>query len=263
MSQLDVQWWSLVVGLGVFGAVIIGTFVRRRLKERRGGAATPASPAVSVPGVPSSTPERTGSSGEASPGRRRPASPPPTGEPRELASAIRSSILRVVAERAPAGWTALILSPPPHPERMTWHVHLAPAVALDLRDGRTITVASPVASHDWQIPSGRTVGVGDGDPEPPPGDESVAVRVTGPYLIVSVSREGGPAPRLVARVVLAGDDALPQPRAVATDLGAVQGALREAIELTVGSRMTGSPPAVGYPLASWSAHERIWLTIGR
>jgi hypothetical protein len=146
---------------------------------------------------------------------------------------------------------------------MTWHVHLVPEVALDLRDGRTVTVSAPVMSHEWQLPDGRTVGVGDGDPDPPPSDETSAVRVTGPYLIVAVTQESGQAPVLVARVVLSGGEELPQPRAATTDLRAVQGALREAIELTVGSRMTGTPPAVGYPRASWSAHERTWLTVSR
>ena len=81
-------------------------------------------------------------------------------------------------------------------------------------------------------------------------------------LVVGLAgeEEAGQPPTLVARVVLTGSDELPQPRAAAIDPRAVQGALREAIELAVGSRMTGASPAVGYPLASWSAHERIWLT---
>ena len=263
VSTLDVQWWSLVVGLGVFGAIILATFARRRLKERREDTASSAGHGVDARAGTPATPGGRAVPGETSSGRRRRSSPPPPGEPREIVSAIRSSILRAVAERMPTGWSALILSPPPHPERMTWHIHLAPDVALDLRDGRTVSVAAPAASHDWQIPGGRTVGIGDGDPEPPPGDEAVAVRVTGPYCIVAVSLDVGQSPLLVARVIVAEDDALPQPRATATDARAVQGALREAIELTVGSRMTGSPPAVGYPLTSWSGHERIWLTIGR
>lgn len=260
MSPNDVQWWSLVVGLCLFVVVVLALLVGRRVRERRRGP-TPRSGEFVVnrrAATPVTERSETGTSS-----RRKPAAPPPHGEPRELASAIRSAILRAVAERAPAGWTALVLAPPAHPDRMTWHVHLVPEVALDLRDGRTVAVAAPAASHDWQIASGRSVGVGDGDPDPPPGDEAVAVRVTGPYLTLVVDEDGASAPQLVARVVLTGDDELPRPRALATDLRAVQGALREAVELTVGSRMSGPSPAVGYPLASWGAHERIWLAIGR
>ena len=96
---------------------------------------------------------------------------------------------------------------------MTWHVHLAPEVALDLRDGRTVAVATPAPSHEWQVPGGRTVAVSEGDPVPAPGSETVSVRVTGPYLVVSASQEGGGSPLLVARVVQAAGDDLPQPRA--------------------------------------------------
>lgn len=262
MSPNDVQWWSLVVGLGLFVMVVVGLFVGRRTRERRGGSPV-RSDSSTTPRAASSGDSATAGAPAASPtARRRPTSPPPPGEPRELASAVRSAILRSAAERIPAGWSALILSPPPHLERMTWHVHLAPVVELDLRDGRTVTVAAPAASHDWQVAGGRTVGVGEGDPDPAPGEATVAVRVTGPYLAVAVGEEGGRGPTLVARVVLLGDEELPQPRAVATDPRAVQGALREAIELTVGSRMTSPPPTVAYQLPSWRAHERTWLTIG-
>jgi hypothetical protein len=260
VSPNDVQWWSLVVGLCLFVAIVCLTFIGRRIRERRHGSSSPGGELVvnRGPTAPSAAPAES----RAGP-RRRPPAPPPPREPRELASAIRSAILRAVAERAPSGWTALILAPPPNPTRMTWHVHLTPEVALDLHDGRTVAVAAPQASHDWQVAGGRTVSVADGDPDPPPGDEAIAVRVTGPYLTVVVAEQGDAGPVLAARVVLTDEDALPQPRAAATDLRAVQGALREAIELTVGSRMAGPPPTAGYPRASWSAHERIWLTISR
>ena len=258
MSPNDVQWWSLVIGLGVFVTIVLLLFVGRRRLERRDGSSGPSDATTTSSGAPAVV------APSAAPAeRRRPASPPPPGEPRELASAIRSAILRAAAERVPAGWTALILAPPAHPERMTWHVHLAPVVGLDLRDGRTVTVAAPAASHDWQVAGGRTVGIGEGDPEPAPGEEAVAVRVTGPYLAVAIAEESGRGLMLVARVVLLGDEELPQPRAAATDLRAVQGALREAIELCVGSRMTGPPPTVAYQLPSWRAHERTWLAINR
>ena len=262
MSPNDVQWWSLVVGLALFAALALALLVARRLRERRDRSSPTAGYGALGDDGASGLAADDGET--ASPRvRRRPASPPPTGEPRELASAIRTAILRSVAERAPAGWTALVLSPPTHPERMTWHVHLAPEVALDLRDGRTVAVVAPDATHEWHVAGGRIVSVGDGDPDPPPGDETVTVRVTGPYLTVAVAGEPDKSSQLVARVVLAGDDELPSPRAVATDLRAVQGALREAIELAVGSRMAGPSPTAGYPPASWRAHERTWLTIGR
>src|SRR4051812_37628044 len=88
-SQNDVQWWSLVIGLGVFVAVIAVTFVRRQIRERRDGPSSSSGefvvtrrqpePAADAPVVDKPT-------------RRRPVAPPPPGEPRELVSAIRSSI---------------------------------------------------------------------------------------------------------------------------------------------------------------------------
>jgi hypothetical protein len=263
VSQNDVQWWSLVIGLGVFVTIVLMAFVGRRIRERRGSSTSPTR--AGGQGDSSST-LMTGRPGPADAmldASDRPAGAASPGEPAELASAVRSSILRAVAERVPTGWTALVLSPPPHPERMTWHVHLAPEVGLDLRDGRTVNVAIPAASHEWQVPGGRTVAVSEGDPVPAPADETVSVRVTGPYLVVSASQEGGGSPLLVARVVQASGDDLPQPRAKSADLRAARAALREAIELTIGSRMTGSPPAVGYPIASWTGHDRTWLTVRR
>lgn len=176
---------------------------------------------------------------------------------------VRSLVTRVVAERAPKGWSALILCPPAHPARMTWHVHLAPQIALDVADGRSVPVRAPTPSHAWELAGGRTVQVGDGDSDPPPSDETQNVRVTGPYLTVVVTREENQPPRLVARVMGVGHDELPQPHALANDVRAVQGALRSAIESAVGAKMLGMEPAVGYRPASWAAHERVWLTVGR
>jgi hypothetical protein len=263
VSQLDVQWWSLVVGLNVFVVIVLATFAWRRLQERRAGRASTGRGNATPSAVPRSDLARESAPDSPQQGKRRAARSTSMGEPRELASAIRSAIMRAAAERVPAGWTALILSPPPHPEQMSWHVHLGPRVALDLQDGRTIAVGPPAATHDWQLPNGRVVAIGEGDPEPPLGHEVTTVRVTGPYLIVVVSHEGGQPPMLVARAVQAGDEELPQPRALATDLRAVQGALRDAIELAVGSRLAGSPPTAGYPRSSWSGHERIWLAVER
>jgi hypothetical protein len=263
VSQNDIQWWSLVVGLGVFVTIVLVAFVGRRIRERRASSTVPTRAGAQGDSSSMVMNGRPGPADAMLDAGDRPAGAASTGEPSELASAVRSSILRAVAERVPTGWTALVLSPPPHPERMTWHVHLAPEVGLDLRDGRTVNVAIPAASHEWQVPGGRTVAVGEGDPVPAPGDETVSVRVTGPYLVVSASQVGSESALLAARVVQASGDDLPQPRAKSTDLRAARAALREAIELTIASRMTGSPPAVGYPIASWTGHDRTWLTVRR
>jgi len=260
VSQGDVQLWALLIGFLVFGTVVGALFVHRQLT----GAATDRSTVDDLGRVVRSAPDTPGPvAGGVRADRRRPDTPPPLGSPGELASAIRSLTLRVVAERAPAGWSALVLCPPPHPEQMTWHVHLAPAVALDLRDGRSVPVAPPRASHEWRLAGRRTVGVGEGDPDPAPTDDTVSVRVTGPYLAIAINGATGEAPALSARVMLASGDELPQPRALATDMGAVGAALREAVEQAVGSRMLGSPPAVAYRGPSWAGHERVWLSISR
>lgn len=260
MSQQDTQWWSFVIGLLVFVSVVGLVYIRRR---RRG----PQPPSTTVERWSSAAPTKTapsGTSGESTgTERRRPAAPPPQGTPNERASAVRSLILRAAAERVPSGWSVLLLTPPPNAEQMTWHVHLAPSVALDLMDGRTVPAAPPPPSHDWQLAGGRTVGVGQGELDPQPTEDTKSVRVTGPYLIVVVGPSGGgQEPRLTARVVTTGDT-LPEPRASLADTRAVQAALREAIELAIGSRMSGTPPALGYRLPAWAGHERTWLTISR
>lgn len=269
MDQSDVQWWSLVIGLAVFVSAIAAVYLRRRHHERRHGpmprlhpiSGRPIdSPAPSTTDTTPPAPFTPASAARDGRGRRRAADPPPVDTPEALALAIRSLILRTTAERAPVGWSALVLSPPPHGTQMIWHVHLAPAVALDLRDGRTVPVAAPEPSHQWQVAGGRSVGVAEGDPDPPPTDETAAIRVTGPYLIVSVSKDDSGAPLLVAHAVETDGGDLPRPRAAATDPRAVQAALREAIELAVSLRMGGTPPVVGYPPASWAGHERTWLT---
>lgn len=263
MSQGEIQLWALAIGLLIFGSVVVLLFVRRRAAERAAGGPLTISDGLSLhptkaePVTTASDP----TAPEARPARRRREPPPPTGSPAELASAIRSLILRAVAERAPSGWSALVLCPPPHPELVTWHVHLAPEVALDLQDGRSVTVAAPVPSHEWQLSGGRVVAIGEGEPDPPPTDETVGVRVTGPYLVVAVRQASGRPPELSARVMTADGDELPQSRAVATDTRAVQAALREAVEHAIGSRMLGTPPAVGYRRSSWAGHERVWLGI--
>jgi hypothetical protein len=258
VSQTDLEWWALVTGIAIFATLVAALLVRRLLwPGDRVGSIETGTPGMEARAANSSDRRPA----PAPPGRRPKAEPPPSAGVHALASSVRSLVLRAVAERTPVGWTALALCPPPHPARMIWHVHLAPEVALDLRDGRTVTVGPPLPSHEWSLPGGRTVAVGEGDPEPGPTAETVAVRVTGPYVVVTVEDASGESPLLVASVMGGGDE-LPQPRAAATDARAVQAALREAIELAIGSRMSGSPPALGYGPAGWAGHERIWLTIG-
>jgi hypothetical protein len=256
--------WAFLVGLGVFVGLVLLLFVLRRLRERGAPRETRSSRIRNGERRGSSPTPPLGLSTDAR--RRQPPSEAPAsggGRVSELGIGVRSLLLRTVAERAPAGWSALVLCPPAHPDRMTWHVHLAPEVALDLKDGRSVPVSGPAPSHEWQLAGGRTVGIGDGDPVPPPTDETINVRATGPYLVVEVSREGDQPAILTAQVLGEAADELPRPRAAASDVRAVQGALREAVELAVGSKMLGPAPAAGYRPASWGAHERIWLTISR
>jgi hypothetical protein len=261
VSQSEIQMTVLVIGLLLFGSIIGLLFVRRRASERASGGPTP--PRTDDMGrlVPRSPSPEPSLEPMLRPARRRPEPPPSAGSPAELASAIRSLILRAVAERVPAGWSALVLCPPPHSELITWHVHLAPVVALDLTDGRSVAVAPPLPSHEWQIPGGRVVEVGDGEPDPPPTEETIGLRVSGPYLVVAVRQAVGQAPELTARVMLSDGEEMPQSRAIATDTRAVQSALRQSVEQAIGSRMLGTPPAVGYRRSSWAAHERVWLTV--
>jgi hypothetical protein len=261
VSQSQIQLTVLVIGLLLFGAVIGLLFLRRRAAEHRdGGPPTHQTDDMGRP-LPEAGTAETVTTLTARPERRRPEPPPLSGSPGELTSAIRSLILRTVAERSPAGWSALVLCPPPHSELITWHVHLAPEVALDLADGRSVAVAAPLSSHEWQLAGGRIVSIGEGEPDPPPTEETAGVRVTGPYLVVAVRLTDGRTPELTARVMLADGEEIPWSRAVATDTRAVRSALRQAVEHAVGSRMLGTPPAVGYRRSSWVGHERIWLTI--
>jgi LPXTG-motif cell wall-anchored protein len=259
VGQHDPSFWALLVGLPLLGLLAGALYIRRRRRGPIENAGTDLWPALppAVAAEAESGPEEDVPAPTSV--RRRPrATAPPAGD-QELASAVRSTILRTVAERAPVGWTTLVLCPPPHPELMTWHVHLAPDVALDLRDGRSVPATTPASSYGWSLPGGRTVRVGEGDPTPGPTAETVTVRIHGPYLKVAVHRGAGQAPILSAQVVGLADGS-PDLRAAPSDLRGVRAALREAIELAVGSRMLGSPPSLGYGLAAWNGHERVWLT---
>ncbi len=178
-------------------------------------------------------------------------------DPGPLAVAVRRMILQATAGRCAAGARALLLSPPPHPRQMTWHLHLGADVALDLFDGRTVPTRAPATSQNWTLPSGLRAGLADGDPAPAPGEETRVVRVSGPY--VSVTHLAGTPPSFQVRVA-----AGPGPAAeYQTDGDEVLGlasvldrALAEAV-----SRSSEDSTAMGYSLASWTAHERAWLRV--
>ena len=250
-QHLDPSFWALITGLPLLGLFVWALLGRRQALERGATLANPPS----APPLPAPTADQAAA-------RRRPRYEPPAPGEHELASAVRSAILRAVAERTPAGWTTLVLCPPPHPALMTWHVHLTPAVALDVPDGRSVPVSPPAPSHEWQLPGGRSVGVGNGDPEPAPRPDTLAVRVSGPYLQVNVKTESGQPALLTARVE-GGPEGSPEFRALPTDNRALQSALREAIEQAVGTRMLGTPPTLGYRLGAWGGHDRVWLTVSR
>lgn len=253
-QQFDQSFLAFLTGIPLLAIFVAALYARRRAKERAtlAGGTAPDTYKGEVSAA---------LAGEDVPRRRPVITGPPAGD-RELASAVRSTILRVVAERAPASWTALVLCPPPSPGLMTWHVHLAPQVAVDVPDGRSVPVNAPAPSHEWQLPGGRSVGVGNGDPEPAPASDARAIRVSGPYLQVALQAAEGQPPTLLARVE-GSPDGSPELRAVPTDIRAVQAALREAVELAIGTRMHGSPPTLGYGLGAWAGHDRVWLTIGQ
>ncbi|MCC7371941.1 MAG: hypothetical protein IT306_26230 [Chloroflexi bacterium] len=245
----DPSFWALLTGLPLLALFVLALFARRRMQEKAGLAGTPP------PTAPQAAPE------QPTP-RRRPVVTAPPASKQELTSALRSAILRTAAERAPQDWTILVLCPPSSSPRPVWHVHLAAQVALDVPDGRSVPVNPPTPTHAWQFAGGRRVGVSDGDPEPAPSGETQAIRVTGPYLqVVLVSVAGQPA-ELVARVE-GSPDGSPEFRAAAADLRACQAALRDGVELAVGTRLHGSPPTLGYSLKAWGGHDRVWLTIGQ
>lgn len=178
--------------------------------------------------------------------------------PIALASAVRNAILEEIAERCPTGWRGLVLSPPPHPGQMTWHVHVRTTVALDLADGRTVPAAPPPTSDEWTLPSGRRAGLASGDLSPAPTQETRAVRVAGPYL--SVTYRARDAPPFVVRVGT-------EPRRrheyrAAIDRSQLSSTLAEGLRKALGARSDGAT-AMGYSPASWGAHERAWIEVQR
>ena len=257
--------WALVAA-GAFAGIaflaLVGLIVVLTLWWRGRPRTAPVRP---EPDAGTTIPDATGSAdgdpalvGKEPPAE--PAAPAPTTAPdtRVVADAVRTAILQAVAERCPAGWTALALSPPPNPRRMTWHLHLEADVALDLVDGRTIPAAPPAASHEWKLPSGRAARLAFGDPAPPPGPETRVVRVTGPYL--SVTRDGEAPGRILVRLT-AGPDAHHEYRADADDPGALGTMLAQALSGAISGPRGVESTAMGYSPASWRAHERAWLHV--
>ena len=172
-----------------------------------------------------------------------------------VARAIGATLLQTVAEHAPAGWQILVLSPPPHPEAMTWHVHLEPVIRLDLADGRAVAAHPPVEGHEWTLPSGRRASVATGDPTPAPGTTTATIRVAGPYVSLSL---GG---AVVSLRCLDGRGRAHELRATRGDLERLRAAVRQAVDLAVASKIGGRSSTLAYSASSWQAHGRSWLTV--
>jgi hypothetical protein len=184
---------------------------------------------------------------------------PTSRPPAALASAIRSVILEAVVDTSPPGDRDLVLSPPPHPRQMSWHVHLGARVSLDLVDGRTVTTRPPPTGHDWALPSGRRAGLALGDPSPPPGRETRAVRVEGCYLLL---RFVAGSPSVFELTIANGAEARHRLMTEAGDLDRLSNMVREALR-TAASTFGASASAMGYSPESWRAHERLWIEIAR
>ena len=178
--------------------------------------------------------------------------------------ATRAEILQVLGQRCPAGWDALLLVPPPRPRRTVWHVHLRPAVALDLADGRTVPATPPPSDQEWTLPSGRkaTLAVGEVSPPPSPDGQTMAVRVAGYHL--RIVHDTGDQPTFVVQVS-GNSGRAHEYRAPARGPGTLEPPLREALDAVIGAvAAPTNPSALGYSPASWASHERVWLTaLGR
>ena len=172
-----------------------------------------------------------------------------------LARAVGVTVLQTVAEYIPTGWQALVLSPPVHPNAMTWHIHLAADIRLELADGRAVAAGPPSDRHAWTLPNGRQASVGNGDPLPTPGDSTTAIRVGGPHVAVSLGDAS------IDLLCTDGRGRRHTLRASARDLRRVADALRQAIDLGLSSRIGGHASALSYSLSSWRAHSRAWIIV--
>jgi hypothetical protein len=223
---------------------------RRRASERRERLQTTAPPArAPAPRLRTElVPER--------PPEPEPEPPPDLTDPRVLSTAIRTSLLQTVAGQAAPESYALVLSPPPHPRQMTWHVHLQVEVALDLMDGRTIPTQPPPSSHDWTLASGRTAGWATGDPVRAPGNETRVVRITGLYFSLATA-----AANPVSFEIRVGADPSESHQQITTveDPRRASTYIEEAVARAITTAAGTEPIAMGYSPASWTSHERVWL----
>lgn len=280
MDFQDATTWGLVAAaafavmavLALVGVVLLfGQWWRTRPRPAIEDRLRPA-----VAGDPSAGPQSAlthagpGSTREASaaPSRTRTDPPPPARvpvtprpssalDPPAIASAVRTAILEQVVSRCPSGWTALLLSPPLHTRQMTWHLHLQADVALDLADGRTVPTTPPTSSQEWTLPVGRRADLASGDPEPAPGQETKAVRVTGVYLSVT-HQAGNPGLFLVRRSNATGGQR--EYRVPATEVSKLAAALGEGLGGALDDP-AGQALAMGYTPTSWAMHERAWLRV--
>jgi hypothetical protein len=190
--------------------------------------------------------------------------PPGSGPAEAIAHAagiggtVQTLVLTLTADRLSAEGRALVNCPPGERLPCVWHVHLSAVPVLAIPDGRTISLDLPPPSHDWKLPSGRRVHVADGRAEPRITHDAVSVHVTGPYVKVTLDADGPTRHTLTASAF--GDPRGPSElRADLSDPAAAEAALRQAIDLAAGSRLSGSPVVLSYSRAAWDSHARYWL----
>lgn len=255
LNPSDGAVWALVAGAFVLG--VVSTLVGVRLGRRRpnlaehaqNGHSSRASGTASVGTARSFTP----------PSGPRSGSSPHSSDSQDVPRNVQALVLTAIAEQLVSGSSALILCPPDHSSAMIWHIHLDPTVALDVRDGRTIPVQAPLPTHQWRLPGGQTVQVAQGGPERAPGGETVAMRITGPYVRVTLAADQDHWRSITA--ITFGDPRGPSDlRADLASWTAVEAALRQAVSLALGRRAADLRPSLGYGRAAWDSHDRTWLT---
>jgi hypothetical protein len=237
----DGSVWALVVGAFVLGVVC--TLVGLRL-SRRVRVSSDASQAQ-VSDHPDLSPVL-------------PEAPAEPGDAAQLPRALHTLVLTTVGEQVATGSAALVLSPPPHPTTMIWHLHFEPSIAMELPDGRSIPMPAPPTIHQWRLPSGQIVLVSQGMSDAPAGEATTTLRVAGPYLRVTLSSRDGRWRTVTARAY--GDPRGPSDlTADVSDWRAVEAALRQACSLVLGASPRQAPAALGYGRAAWETHERVWM----
>lgn len=149
----------------------------------------------------------------------------------------------------------LLLTPIPHPGPMSWHLHLAPSVHIDIDDGRSIPAQPPAEGFRVNGPSGASLGIAEGDVTPPPTENAVEVRVQGAYVRITESAER------LGMTEIEGGEAGDRIRYLAPSdrVDRLTLALIWALDAAaLGSRTQ----VMGYSPASWAAHEKVWLARG-